>query len=525
MFPFMRKHKIVTGLAAVLLLAVALLAYRMKGPYRSYRLDFVKPGPGEVIEPGVLEVGVAIRDITPDLTKCDPWTDADQNSRYEPKKGDTYEDVNGNGKFDAVWLAGFSNNRPATGVHDRLWARAIALRNNGVTLAMVTIDSIGMFQEAYIKVRKSIDPSLGVDHVMFSATHDHEAPDTMGIWSYSPFRPDFDDAYLEGVLSACKEAVEEAAAKLGPAEMICAAVEIDPEGFVKDTREPQCCDRKICCMRFVSPGTDETIATVVSWGNHAEALGSGNTLITSDFPHYLRQGLEDGVLGANGTEGFGGTCLYFQGSVGGLMTPLHLEVPHRDGQRVLKGETFEKAEALGENVAIVVANALRSDSAWRCENPRVAVAAKTIYARMQGLYKYAIMLGLVHPGYFRGGKARSEVNAIRIGDVEILTCPGELYPEIAEGKVEAPEGADFGISPVETPGLRSVMTGKMNLVVNLANDEIGYIIPKSQWDTEPPFTYGRNKAWYGEENSGGPDVAPVYHREAVAILERLHSAL
>ncbi len=524
MIDFLKRHKILTTCLMTLLVLMTILLYRMKGPYRSYKLDFVLPEVQPVSSQTGLEVGVAKRKITPDLTQYEPWTDVDNNGLFEPKKGDTYQDLNGNGRFDAVWLAGFSNNRPAKGVHDDLWVRSIAFRNNGVTLVMTTIDSIGIFHEKFIRVRKELDPSLKIDHAMFSSIHDHEAPDTMGIWSYSPIRPLFDHAYMEQVIQACKEATEEAVRNLEPAEMVCAVTEIDPAGFVKDTREPQCFDKTICSIWFRKPASGETIATLVSWGNHPEALGSKNSLITADFVHYLRQGLEEGVPEPNGAEGFGGMCLYFQGSLGGLMTPLHLEVPHRDGSMTFKDDSFQKAQALGENVAIVVARSLRSENAWLNSDPTLTIAAKTIYAKMSGLYKYAIMLGLIHPGYYWGGKARTEINAFRIGDVEILTCPGELYPEIAEGYAEAPDGNDFDHkTPIETPGLRRLMKGRMNMVINLTNDEIGYIIPKSQWDTKPPYAYGREKPQYGEENSGGPEVAPTYYREAVALLERLHN--
>ena len=47
------------------------------------------------------------------------------------------------------------------------------------------------------------------------------------------------------------------------------------------------------------------------------------------------------------------------------------------------------------------------------------------------------------------------------------------------------------------------------MMIGLANDEIGYIIPKRQWDEKPPFCYGRKKAQYGESNSLGPETAPI----------------
>ena len=194
---FIRRHKILTGLILIVVLLAGFLGYRMKGPYRSYRIDYVKMGEGE---PGSLEVGVAMRDITPDLEQYDTYNDSNDNNRYESDKGETYTDRNGNGKFDAVWIAGFNSNRPAKSVHDPLWVRAIAFRNNGLTLAMVTIDSIGIFHQKFIEVRKSIDPSLKIDHVMFSSLHDHEAPDTMGIWSGPiPWPWNFDHEYMQMV--------------------------------------------------------------------------------------------------------------------------------------------------------------------------------------------------------------------------------------------------------------------------------------------------------------------------------------
>jgi len=528
MFSFLKRHKVLRfsllSLLALTLLVVLWLGYRSIGPYRSYRADMMKPAPGQSTQPGALEVGVAKRDITPLLDTYDPWVDADNNGKFEPAKGDTYTDKNGNGTFDFVWIAGFGNNRPAKGVHDPLWARAIAFRNNGVTVVMVSLDSIGIFHEKFIEVRRMIDPALGIDHVMFSSLHNHEAPDTMGIWSYSVLRPRFDSRYMAQVQKACKEAVEEAVRNLGPADAILAQVTAGPEGYVDDSRQPVVYDNVIRCARFVKKGTDDTIATVVEWGCHPETLASANSLLTSDFCGYWRDAVENGVPEPRGLKGLGGMCIYFQGLVGGLMTQLHTTVPHRNGVDKFRDASFEKAQALGENLAILTVNALRGETAWRPKDTRVAVAAKTIFVPMSGLFGCGVFLGLAHPGWY-WGKGKSELDVIQIGDLEILTIPGEMYPEIAEGGIESPAGSDYPGAPIEVPPLRSQMKGKLNLIVGLANDEVGYIIPKSQWDTKPPYAYGRTKSpQYGEENSPGPDVAPTIHREATALLNQFHAS-
>jgi len=55
----------------------------------------------------------------------------------------------------------------------------------------------------------------------------------------------------------------------------------------------------------------------------------------------------------------------------------------------------------------------------------------------------------------------------------------------------------------------------------MSNDMIGYIVPKSQWDVEPPFSYGYKNRPYGEINSLGPETAPKIHAEVLKVLKEL----
>lgn len=522
---FIREHKIFSACMILILLGAIWFRGRLKGPYPDYELDLMAPEKAAMATaPEGLQVGVGMEEISPDFAQYDDWVDVNENSKYD-KGTDTFTDRNGNGNFDAVWMAGFNSNRPAKGVNDTPWTRAIALRNNGVTLVLVTIDSVGIFQNDFIAVRESVSKDLGINHILFSSSHTHESADTMKIWSGPTPIFGYDERYMDMVRDKTRAAVERAVLSMRPAEMDCTTVEIAPEGFVDDSRKPVVMDNTMYLMRFTKKGSDDTIATFVNWGNHPEALGGKNGMITSDFPHWLREGVEKGVPAPNGVEGFGGMCLFFQGQVGGLMTQLHTTVPHRDGQQSFSEASFEKAQALGENLAIVACNALRSDRVWKNENPRLAVSARTIRVPVTGAYKYAMMFGLIHEGYkiFQG--ARTELNVIRIGGVLLLSVPGEIYPEIVEGGVEALPGRDYEIEPVEVPPLRDEMERKarMALVIGLANDQIGYMVPKTQWDVKAPYIYD-GEAQYGEENSGGPDVAPTIHRESLKLLEEMNGA-
>jgi hypothetical protein len=70
---------------------------------------------------------------------------------------------------------------------------------------------------------------------------------------------------------------------------------------------------------------------------------------------------------------------------------------------------------------------------------------------------------------------RSEVAVITVGDAAIACIPGEIYPELVNGGIEHPAGADFDIAPVEVPPIRELMPGRVKFVFGLANDEVGYI--------------------------------------------------
>ena len=64
---------------------------------------------------------------------------------------------------------------------------------------------------------------------------------------------------------------------------------------VSDGRLPRVIDDTLVAMQAIAQD-GRTLGTVVNWSSHPEALG-GNTLVTSDFPHFLRARMEGGSAG------------------------------------------------------------------------------------------------------------------------------------------------------------------------------------------------------------------------------------
>jgi hypothetical protein len=241
-----------------------------------------------------------------------------------------------------------------------------------------------------------------------------------------------------------------------------------------------------------------------------------NTEITSDFCGYLRDALEMGVTieGRKVLAGVGGIHMFVNGAVGGLMsTTPGTTVRDPFLATDFKEPSHEKARAVGHQLANRVLPVLHSTNGVFTDRLPIGVQAQSVELKLENKgYYLAGFLGLVERGHVKWGTLRSEVAIVTLGDASIACVPGEIYPEIVNGGIENPPGADFQIEPLEVPPLRELMPGKVKFVFGLANDEIGYLLPKSQWDEKAPYHYGAKRRPYGEINSVGPDAGTTIYR-------------
>jgi hypothetical protein len=423
-----------------------------------------------------------------------------------------------------VWVAGFAHNRAATKIHDDLKAVAAVIDDGEHRIGVVALDAIGFFHDEVLAVRRGLPSSARLDYVIVASTHNHSAPDLMGIWGPSDFRSGIDPEYRRAVVAGATGALLDAVEALTPASVSFVEVPLAPDGLVADSRNPQVFDATMRLMVFTAPD-GKTVGSIVNWADHPETPWADNTELTADFPGYLRDALESGVTvdGRQVEAGLGGIHVYVNGAIGGLMTtnPATTVVdPYT--QRSFTAPSHDKTQALGRRLAQAALAAVRGGAAVPQTEPRLAFAARTIELKIDNpLFRLAAAIGLFGRGQPRFNTIRSEVAVVTFGDASLTCVPGELYPEIANGGIERPPGADFDIAPVEVPPLRELMPGRVKFLVGLANDEIGYIIPKSEWDDQAPWLYGSAERHYGEINSLGPETGPQIH----AALEALANSL
>ena len=118
--------------------------------------------------------GVCMRDITP----------------VSPSLAAAYESAFGGPAIvnhtDPVFMAGFGDDRRATGYNDRLWARGVVLDGAGGRVAIVALDLVGYLNGEVDTIRSLVAPESGIDYAVVHSTHQHEGPDTIGIWGPRP---------------------------------------------------------------------------------------------------------------------------------------------------------------------------------------------------------------------------------------------------------------------------------------------------------------------------------------------------
>ena len=395
------------------------------------------------------------------------------------------------GGKEKVWLAGYGTGREAAGIHDPLMARCVVLQDGGTRIALVSVDLVGLQFPAVKKIRSQLP---GFSYVLVSSTHNHEGPDVIGMWGRNQYSYGVNDAYVKEVTDRCVNLVKDTAAAMVEDVDVSYGTAEDAS-LLRDTRQPAALDAVLRVLVFSSK-SGKKIGLLVQWNSHPEAMGSQNKLITADFPW---------------------------ATVGALKRKYQCPVAYFTGPT-----TFAYTEKHGIQVAGLAARAVEAARPLKLTPMRAE--ARLLYLPVTNrLYRLGLSMGVLRRERFvstgdpyRKGKPMSgknsgedmtietEVACLQLGELSLAAIPGELYPELVYGKFQEPAdpAADFPNAPLE-PTIREILGERKWMLFGLSNDEVGYLIPKRQWDRRKPYAYGREKAQYGEANSCGPEAAMI----------------
>lgn len=349
-----------------------------------------------------------------------------------------------------VYLAGFGPNRASRGVHDPLYARALVLKKGEVTIGLVALDLLGLWGDDVGRIKRGVKKILG-NRLVVASIHDHSAPDVIGAWGPSllglgllPYRSGVDREYLRLLRRKVVSSLWAAHRNLREARLKFASTTV--EGVSVNIRDRSRLDKELVALQLEEASGGRAIATLINYACHAEVLWSDNPLITADFPGYLCRKVE---------EELGGTALFFNAALGGMVTANVARDPK--GKEL---HTFAEAERIGHTLARVVVEALRSSEP--SPDPGLSWRSAEIYIPWENWrYRWARRFGILKRKLY-DGRLRTEVAVVGIGKGQMVTVPGEALPNLGWE-------------------LKKAMGGQYKFILGLAGDELGYILDEQDF--------------------------------------------
>lgn len=314
-------------------------------------------------------------------------------------------------------------NRPATGVHDRVWAKVLVLRGEASgtqRVAIVTADVLGFppgFKRAVLAKLKA--GGWTEDQLLLLASHSHTSMDmsalnpanTFGIPQIGLFHAEL----FERTVSAVAQVVQQGAAQLKPAR---AGYRMKPlEGWSRNRRRGGggVTDPELLVVR-VDTLEGKPLAVLVNWAAHPTFMGPEDMMFSGDWPGQMQRCAEAII-------GDGATVLFANGAEGDQSPTPRLE----------NASGWEQAETYGRGMALHVVEA------WREVQTRDGLALQV------ALQPLSLPPRKAHPDFMStGGREyglnesnvgklleamvpeRSHSVQVRLGDLVLAGVPGEM---------------------------------------------------------------------------------------------------
>ncbi len=348
--------------------------------------------------------------------------------------------------------------RTSTGVNDPLYATILFLDNGKQRVMLIALDLLYISAADTAEIRERIADQINIDAdaIMLTCTHTHSGPVTVElvISGSDPVVPPVDQEYMTTIKKLIVEAALQAADELIDAEVAVTTADIDGVGCNRHSPDgPRDPEAGIIVVRNAQD--NNIFAISLTYCMHPTVLHEDSTLISSDFPGYTRQYLQ---------QHFGNTVnvLYHTGPQGNQSPRYHV-----------KGQTFAEAERLGnilgERVALAIDNLTCSDysasiklagavgkvPAERRPMPSLAAAEANLkfrreeFARLKaenaghgpvrtaecavfGAEESVFMAGKAEDGSLDAALENYrefEVQVIRVADAFLVAMQGELFVE------------------------------------------------------------------------------------------------
>lgn len=314
------------------------------------------------------------------------------------------------GLFHEVPMAGFGDRKePATGAHDSLFVKAVALKVQDQMVITISADLLLIPPYVADSVALFLKKKLGInrEQLFFGATHTHSSIGaSTPKWVGEKFSGKFNPNIISFLSHQFTNAVLLAVADLQPSNISTKVIKA-PE-LVRNRmngEDGRLNDNLTCITLEQSAGRKAVIGTFAA---HSTTLGGSNLQFSGDFPGYWQRKIE---------ENYADVAIYFGGTLG---SHSHKGV----------GESFEKSRYMGENLA----NRLIEDKSKTEANDTTTLSFFSIHlqkSQMQFRVTKDLYLAPFISGKLIPESQNPFLQGMKLGNTIWIACPLELSGEIA----------------------------------------------------------------------------------------------
>ncbi|MAT15778.1 MAG: hypothetical protein CMJ46_10985 [Planctomyces sp.] len=354
---------------------------------------------------------------------------------------------------------GVGPGRESTSKKGELTARAMVVEQGETRIAIVGLDLLGFPSVLSNRVRKQISDIPG-ENIMIGASHTHSAPDC---YAFPDPRGGHtgDLEYMDFVCDQIVVAINDAIKNLQPASIRVNTAEAASR-IAYNYYAPDLYDRRMSVIQAID-SKQKPIVTLVNYALHPEVLGTGPGIVSPDCIGPMCDQIE--------TEA-GGMAMFMNGAQGGMVTAdnRNLNEPKGDGRGYWNGSrTWEECLRIGH---LMADEALRINKAARTQkDPQLYCKAEQVTFPVESPLMWAIIKAspLNYP-YNDDQTITTQINLVNLGNIQIVTIPGEALPNIGFY-------------------LKRKMHGEHNILFGLTNDAFGYIMTEVDFASFPRYDY------------------------------------
>ena len=364
-------------------------------------------------------------------------------------------------------------NRPAEGVHDRIFAKALVISDGQHKFAIVTVDIVGFPPTLKPALLKLLAGGWLPSQIMLLASHSHTSIEMNAINPLNTFQiPQlgiYNARVHEFVMDRLLTVVRQAERQL--VEVSVGTTTNSIEGWNRNRRGGPVTDNDLTVTR-IDTAAGKPLVVLVNFTAHPTFMSGEDMLFSGDWPGHLQRTIES--LVADGV-----TAMYYNGAQGD-QAPV--------GRPDAGTSRWERAERYGRDLGIVAwkqwqATKTSADVAFAYHSRSIALPERTWhpdfmktggaeYGLSEKLFKE--MLPVLFP-------TKVDSVSLRLGDLLVVGIPGEM-------------AASLGMQIKSQVGRN---TGAKNPVIGgLADQWISYMLPAEEYRRGG---YESSVSFYGEK--------------------------